>query len=104
MAKAPRKSEVEFRNRPPQADCPGLPKEAPRVLHLTQLKIGGFQRTSLMIGAFGGLIITSKCLRITKSEIEELATSLVLFPEREAPEIIMLMTDLRLTTLSLNLF
>jgi len=57
-----------------------------------------------MIFGLGGLIFTSNCLRMTNSEIEELAASFVRFLEREVPEIIKLIADLSGISLSLNLF
>ena len=50
-----------------------LPIDAPSVLHLTQSRIGGDHRTSLLILGFEGLIVTSKDLRMEKSVIDELA-------------------------------
>jgi hypothetical protein len=44
--------------------------EAPSVLHFNQLKGGGFQSTSLMIGALGGCTETLNFFRIVKSVIE----------------------------------
>lgn len=73
------------------------------MLHLTQSRIGGDRKTSLVILGFGGLILTSKNLRIEKSVIDELADRSELLPEQEAPEITMLTTYLTLIILALNL-
>ena len=49
--------------------------------------------------------MTSNFSRITKFEIDELAASKVMLPDREAPpEIIILLANLGLINLSLNLF
>jgi hypothetical protein len=38
---------------PPLAAVPGLPKDEPSVLHFTQPDKGGFQITSMILGALG---------------------------------------------------
>jgi len=64
------------------------------MLHLTQLREGGDHVTSFLILGLEGLILTSKALRMEKSMIEELAESLEMFPEVEAPERTKLKADL----------
>jgi hypothetical protein len=48
-----KKSASLFLKMPPQEEMPGLPLEAPSILHLIQLGKGGFQKISLTIGIFG---------------------------------------------------
>jgi hypothetical protein len=60
-ANAPKRDALEFLNKPPQAERPGLPNEAPSQLHLTQFKIGGCQTTSLILGALPEFILTLNC-------------------------------------------
>jgi len=56
---------------------PGLPIEAPSMLHLIQLKIGGCHVTSIILGELGGMRKTLNDLRIVKSIIEEVAWKLL---------------------------
>lgn len=56
-----------------------------------------------MILGFGGLILTSKNLRIEKSVIDELVDRSEMLPEKEAPEITMSITDLKVIILALNI-
>jgi hypothetical protein len=61
---------------------PVVPVEAPSELHLTYLWIGGFQITSLIVGALGGRILTSKAFSIVKSVMKLFEHFLVLLPGR----------------------
>jgi hypothetical protein len=56
--KAPKNKASEFLNIHPQEERPGLSKEAPSQLHLTQLKIGGYHNTSFILGALPCFIFT----------------------------------------------
>jgi len=47
----PKKSALPSLKIPPHAAGPGLPIASPSILHFTQLKTGGYQIISLMIGA-----------------------------------------------------
>ena len=76
-AKAPKKLVFLFLKIPPQEEMPGLPIEAPSMLHLIQLKIGGCHTTSIILGALGGMRKTLNALRIVKSIIEEVAWKLL---------------------------
>jgi hypothetical protein len=53
---------LQLRKIPPQEDA--LPAQAPSILHFTQSKGGGCQMTSLIIGAFGGWILTLVLLQL----------------------------------------
>lgn len=68
----------------------------PSVLHLTQLKIGGDQRTSITFGALGGCKQTSNFFMIEKSVIAEEETLLARFPARAVLDIIYVMELLQL--------
>ncbi|WJX74888.1 hypothetical protein P8452_58489 [Trifolium repens] len=70
-AKAPKKEALAFLKIPPQAEIPGLPTDAPSQLHLIQFKIGGCQRTSLILGALPKFLLTWNFWRSTNSEILE---------------------------------
>jgi len=63
---------------PPQAEACAV--EDPSVLHFIQWGGWGFQRTSIMFGAFGGWMETLKLLRITKLETLAEATALEILP------------------------
>jgi len=70
---------------PPQLEGPGFPLQAPSMLHLIQLKTGGCQRTSLILGALLYLTLTKKALRRTKFVIEDDAWRVQKLPAKEVP-------------------
>lgn len=100
IAKAPKKSDLEFRKTPPQVAISGLPREAPSELHFTQFANGGVQITSLIICGLGGLILTSKSFKMTNSEMEDLEVRVVILPDKLVLEIIKLFAVLKLMVLS----
>lgn len=101
--KAPRKLAFASLKRPWQAAIPGLPIDAPSVLYLIQSRIGGDQRTSLLIVGFERLILTSNDLRMEKSVIDELVERFEALSEIEAPDRTKLKVDLIVKFLLLNL-
>jgi len=80
-AKLPKWSTLPSLKIPPLPAKPVRPDAAPSVLHFIQSKNGGCQITSIVVGGLGGLMLTLKALRSTKSEIEEEDTLLVKLPE-----------------------
>ncbi|RHN56408.1 hypothetical protein MtrunA17_Chr5g0429161 [Medicago truncatula] len=102
-ANAPMKSAFESLKIPSQAEGPGLPLDAPSMLHLSQCIMGGCHRTSLMIGALPKFILTEKALRITKSIMVEFALRLEQLPDRDVPAIMRLIADLTCKFFSVNL-
>ena len=99
-AKAPRKSELEFLKTPPQATTLEQPIDAPSELHFTQFAIGGAQITSLMIWGVGGLTLTSKCFRMTNSDMEAREERGVRLPDMFVLDIIKFFAVLMLMILS----
>lgn len=75
----------------------------PSVLHLIQLKIGGFQITSIIFGALGGCTETLNFFKIMKSNMEEEAVLLVRFPAIEVLDKMQEMELLQFEVLLLNL-
>jgi len=88
LEKQPTQSASEFLKTPPQEEVPGLPDEAPLVLHLIQVGSGGFHKTYVIVGALGFLIVTLKAFRMVKSLMELLEAFLVLQPAKEVLDII----------------
>jgi hypothetical protein len=64
------KSDTKFLKIPPHEAFPGLPLDAPSILHLIQFRRGGCHRTSLRIGALGWWIEILNNFRKEKSLIE----------------------------------
>jgi len=88
---------------PPQAEIPGLPFDAPSILHFNRLFWGGCHKTSLVTGAFGWWIVHLKALRIVKSTMELLDTLEVWLPERDVEAITIEIVDFQWMPLLLNL-
>lgn len=55
---------------PPQAAKPGNPFTALSMLHLIHKEIRGCQRTFVIVGAFGGWVLTQKALNFANSSLE----------------------------------
>jgi hypothetical protein len=62
---------------------PGLPFEAPSMLHLNQFKKGGCQQTSLRIGTLGWWILILNIFKKEKSLMELEECLEVLLPDKE---------------------
>ncbi|KEH21618.1 hypothetical protein MTR_7g010555 [Medicago truncatula] len=92
--KAPKNLALQSPTTPPQEEGPGLPLEAPSILHFIKLRIGGCQRTSLILGAFPNLKLDEKSLRRTKSWMEDHEASLAHFPDIEVTEMMRLIAVL----------
>jgi len=90
-----------FLNIPPQADEEEVAD--PSVLHFTQLRMGGCQRTSMILGALGGRMLTINFFRIVKSYIDEDALLLVRLPAMFELEEMTETELLQVTILSFNL-
>jgi len=71
LAKQPRQAALEFLNILPHEDWSWLATDAPSVLHLIQVWIGGDKITSLIKGALGGCTLMLKCFKIVNSSIEQ---------------------------------
>jgi len=69
-AKQPIQIAFWFLNKPPQAAIEDVPAAALSMLHFIQLKVGGCQTTSMMLGGLGRWIVILKFLRIENSEMK----------------------------------
>jgi len=101
-AKQARKIASWFLKIPPQDEV--MLFDAPSVLHLIQLTIGGYQITSMMLGALGAWIFMLNFLKMIKSLWDEDEALEVLLPERATADIMELMEDLQWKDLLSNLF
>jgi len=101
--KQPIQSASAFLKTPPQEEVPGLPEDAPSMLHLIQVGSGGFHITSVTFGALGCLMVTLKAFRMVKSLMELLEALLLLQPDKDVLDIIDEIADFQLMQLLLNL-